>query len=146
MKYLKKYKTFESVNLDWIKELFAYLQDDGLRIRVKENVDCFRLDFTNRTKVDAIEIIFNDNIIKNLTEVIIDKVKQRSEGPSLDFFTIKDIYDTLQQAESYLKEELGLSIEFVYVVDVPNYVYYKSLSDLPKEQEINSISLYFKKS
>lgn len=144
MKYLKAYKMFESVNLDWIKELFAYLQDDGFRIRLKENVNCVKLDFTNRSKIDAVEILFNDNYI-SLTEVIIDKIKQNSDGPSLHFFAINDVLDTLIQAESYLKEELGLSIEFVYVVDIPKYVYYKSISDLPKDQKINSISLYFKK-
>ncbi len=32
MRYLKSYKMFESVNLDWIKELFAYLPDDGFRV------------------------------------------------------------------------------------------------------------------
>ncbi len=53
--------------------------------------------------------------------------------------------DTITQAESYLKEELELSIEFIYVMDVPRYVYYKNISDLPKDQKINSISLYFKK-
>lgn len=145
MKHLKKYKMFENVNIDWIKELFAYLQDDGLRIRVHENVDCFKLDFTNKSKIRATDIIYSDNnTINGLTEVIIDRVKQRSEGPSLGFFTINDILDTLKQAESYLKEELGLSLAFVYVVDVPSYVYYKSVSDLPKNQKINSISLYFK--
>ena len=76
---------------------------------------------------------------------MIDRVKQRSDGPSLDFFNMNDIMDTIIQAESYLREELDLSIEFVYVMDVPHYIYYKSISDLPKDQKINSISLYFKK-
>ena len=145
MKYLKGYKMFESVNLDWIKELFAYLPDDGFRVRVKENTNCVELDFKGREKIYASEIIFKDKPTINLIEVIIDRVKQRSDGPSLDFFSINDVMDTITQAESYLKEELELSIEFIYVVDVPSYVYYKNIADLPKDQKINSISLYFKK-
>lgn len=145
MKYLKGYKMFERVNLDWIKELFAYLPDDGFRVRVKENVNCVELDFKGKTKIYASEVIFKDKSTSNLIEVMIDRVKQRSDGPSLDFFNMNDIMDTIIQAESYLREELDLSIEFVYVMDVPHYIYYKSISDLPKDQKINSISLYFKK-
>ena len=48
MKYLKGYKMFERVNLDWIKELFAYLPDDGFRVRVKENVNC--VNWTSKVK------------------------------------------------------------------------------------------------
>ncbi len=144
MKYLKEYKIFENDNFDWMKDLFAYLQDDGLRVRVKENVNCVKLDFTNKSKIDSSEVIFNDvNNTISLTEVHIDKIKQGRQGPSLDYFNIKDVFDTLLQAESYSKEELKLDIECVYVVDIPNYVYYKSISDLPKEQKINSVSLYF---
>jgi hypothetical protein len=57
------------------------------------------------------------------------------------------IKENLLFAESYAKGELGLELEYIYVVKIPDYRYYKSVEYLPFESNwwIDSVTFAFRK-
>ena len=42
-------------------------------------------------------------------------------------------------------EFMGLELEYVYVVRIPSYTYYKSVNALPDNKEIDSVTFAFRK-
>ena len=60
-------------------------------------------------------------------------------------FNIDDVKETLRFAESYAKGELGLEIEYIYVMRIPKYMYYKSVDALPDNQMVDSVTFAFRK-
>ena len=64
----------------------------------------------------------------------------------LQLDTDKDeIKETLLFAESYAKGELDLELEYIYVIRIPSYTYYKSVDVLPDNKEVDSVTFAFRK-
>ena len=55
------------------------------------------------------------------------------------------IKETLLFAESYAKGELDLELEYIYVIRIPSYTYYKSVDVLPDNKEVDSVTFAFRK-
>lgn len=144
MKHLKQYKLFENTNVDWLKELFANLQDEGFNISISDNISYRKINFPKSNKATTLEIdrlSTGKSVI--VTEVEISKVS--TWVWITNRFIIDDVIDTIIQSESYLKGELNSKIECIYVVDTPRYTYYKGISDLPRGQKIDKITVAFSK-
>jgi hypothetical protein len=142
MKYLKNYKIFESDQFDWFKELFLELQDEGFRVSVKESTSQ-KMDFSKSDSFGSWNLETKNYTIKTI-DVKIEKRVMTHNGPTLKEFNIDEIKETLRFAESYAKGELGLELEYIYVVKIPNYTYYKSVDVLPDNFKIDSITFAFK--
>ena len=142
MRYLKNYKIFESDQFDWFKELFLELQDEGFRVSVKESTSQ-KMDFSKSDSFGSWNLETKNYTIKTI-DVKIEKRVMTHNGPTLKEFNIDEIKETLRFAESYSKDELGLELEYIYVVKIPNYTYYKSVDVLPDNFKIDSITFAFK--
>jgi len=142
MRYLKNYKIFESNQFDWFKELFLELQDEGFRVSVKESTSQ-KMDFSKSDSFGSWNLETKNYTIKTI-DVKIEKRVMTHNGPTLKEFNIDEIKETLRFAESYSKDELGLELEYIYVVKIPNYTYYKSVDVLPDNFKIDSITFAFK--
>lgn len=142
MRYLKNYKIFESNQFDWFKELFLELQDEGFRVSVKESTSQ-KMDFSKSDSFGSWNLETKNYTIKTI-DVKIEKRVMTHNGPTLKEFNIDEIKETLRFAESYAKGELGLELEYIYVVKIPNYTYYKSVDVLPDNFKIDSITFAFK--
>lgn len=153
MKYLKTYnKLFESQDFTWFDDLFRDLKDEGFRIVVKES-NTRKLDFS---KSDVIDIHYMEEepgvpiqSIKTVDVKVEKRVNAQDNtrffGPTLKEFNIDEIKETLRFAESYAKGELGLEIEYIYVMRIPKYMYYKSVDALPDNQMVDSVTFAFRK-
>ena len=144
MKYLKGYKLFEFNQFDLFKELFSELQHDGFIINVKESTTQ-KLDFSRLDYFGPLDLQTKNYTIKTIDVKVEKKELDESGQLTLKQFNIDDIKETLKFAESYTKGELGLEIEYIYVVRIPNYTYYKSVDVLPDNLKIDSITFGFKK-
>ena len=146
MKYLKRYKIFESQDFSWFVDLFQELQDEGFRITIKDS-SSQKLDFSNTDVIDThyMQQIEFQEIIKT-TDIKIEKriLDDTHTGPTLKEFNIDEIKETLRFAESFAKEQFGLEIEYIYTMRIPKYLYYKSVDSLPENQKVDSVTVAFR--
>ena len=146
MKYLKRYKIFESQDFSWFIDLFQELQDEGFRITIKDS-SSQKLDFSNTDVIDThyMQQIEFQEIIKT-TDIKIEKriLDDTYVGPTLKEFNIDEIKETLRFAESFAKEQFGLEIEYIYTMRIPKYLYYKSVDSLPENQKVDSVTVAFR--
>lgn len=146
MKYLKRYKIFESQDFSWFIDLFQELQDEGFRITIKDS-SSQKLDFSNTDVIDThyMQQIEFQEIIKT-TDIKIEKriLDDTHTGPTLKEFNIDEIKETLRFAESFAKEQFGLEIEYIYTMRIPKYLYYKSVDSLPENQKVDSVTVAFR--
>lgn len=146
MKYLKRYKIFESQDFSWFIDLFQELQDEGFRITIKDS-SSQKLDFSNTDVIDThyMQQIEFQEIIKT-TDIKIEKriIDDTHVGLTLKEFNIDEIKETLRFVESFAKEQFGLEIEYIYTMRIPKYLYYKSVDSLPENQKVDSVTVAFR--
>ena len=145
MKYLKTYRLFESDNFDWFKELFIDLEDERFRINIKDSVSQ-KLDFSKSNVINVRQIV--DSPSSETVKTIDVKIEKRvlEDGHlTLKSFNIDEIKETLRFAESYVKGQEDLNIEYIYTMRVPQYLYYNSVDALPDNQEVDSVTIAFTK-
>lgn len=145
MKYLKTYRLFESDNFDWFKELFIDLEDERFRITIKDSVSQ-KLDFSKSNVINVRQIVDSPSseTIKTI-DVKIEKRVLEDGHLTLKSFNIDEIKETLRFAESYVKGQEDLNIEYIYTMRVPRYLYYNSVDALPDNQEVDSVTIAFTK-
>ena len=145
MKYLKTYRLFESDNFDWFKELFIDLEDERFRITIKDSISQ-KLDFSKSNSINVRQIV--DSPSSETVKTIDVKIEKRvlEDGHlTLKSFNIDEIKETLRFAESYVKGQEDLNIEYIYTMRVPRYLYYNSVDALPDNQEVDSVTIAFTK-
>lgn len=145
MKHLKTYRLFESDNFDWFKELFIDLEDERFRITIKDSVSQ-KLDFSKSNVINVRQIVDSPSseTIKTI-DVKIEKRVLEDGHLTLKSFNIDEIKETLRFAESYVKGQEDLNIEYIYTMRVPRYLYYNSVDALPDNQEVDSVTIAFTK-
>ena len=140
MKYLKSYKLFEGVDvkdIESFKELFYNFKDDGFDISISEN-NTQRVDFSEKDSLTSFEIP-DYKPGKTIVITTIDvKVNRHFKS-----FNIDEVKENLLFVQSYAKDELGLKIEYIYIVKDNQYIYYKSIDVLPSNIMINSVTISF---
>jgi len=140
MKYLKSYKLFEGVDvkdIESFKELFYNFKDDGFDISISEN-NTQRVDFSEKDSLTSFEIP-DYKPGKTIVITTIDvKVNRHFKS-----FNIDEVKENLLFAQSYAKDELGLKIEYIYIVKDNQYIYYKSIDVLPSNIMIDSVTISF---
>ena len=145
MKYLKTYnKLFESGDFSWFRDLFLELKHDGFNVSVKESTTQ-KMDFSRLDSFGSWDLQTKNYNIKTIDVKVDKRIIDEAGQPTLRPFNIDEIKETLLFAESYAKGELGLELEYVYVVRIPNYTYYKSVDVLPDNQEVDSVTFAFRK-
>ena len=149
MKHLKSYKLFENQNFDWFTELFIDLQDEGFRITIKES-NTRKLDFSESDVIDIHHMNMQEEpgaplqSIKTI-DVKIEKRVIEDGHLTLKSFNIDEIKETLRFAESYVRGQEDLNIEYIYTMRIPKYLYYNSVDALPDNQEVDSVTVAFTK-
>jgi hypothetical protein len=149
MKHLKSYKLFENQNFDWFTELFIDLQDEGFRITIKES-NTRKLDFSESDVIDIHMMNMQEEpgaplqSIKTI-DVKIEKRVIEDGHLTLKSFNIDEIKETLRFAESYVRGQEDLNIEYIYTMRIPKYLYYNSVDALPDNQEVDSVTVAFTK-
>lgn len=144
MKHLKTYKIFESQDFSWFRDLFLELKHDGFNVSVKES-HTQKLDFSRLDSFGSWDLQTKNYNIKTIDVKVDKRILDESGQPTLRPFNIDEIKETLLFAESYAKGELGLELEYIYVVRIPNYTYYKSVDVLPDNKEVDSVTFGFRK-
>ena len=140
MRYLKSYKLFEGVDvkdIESFKELFYNFKDDGFDISISEN-NTQRVDFSEKDSLTSFEIP-DYKPGKTIVITTIDvKVNRHFKS-----FNIDEVKENLLFVQSYAKDELGLKIEYIYIVKDNQYIYYKSIDVLPSNIMIDSVTISF---
>jgi hypothetical protein len=140
MRYLKSYKLFEEVDvkdIESFKELFYNFKDDGFDISISEN-NTQRVDFSEKDSLTSFEIP-DYKPGKTIVITTIDvKVNRHFKS-----FNIDEVKENLLFVQSYAKDELGLKIEYIYIVKDNQYIYYKSIDVLPSNIMIDSVTISF---
>ncbi len=150
MKHLKSYKLFESDNFDWFKELFIDLEDERFRITIKDSISQ-KLDFSKSNVINAHQVWGvpgGDSPFSETIKTIDVKIEKRilEDGHlTLKSFNIDEIKETLRFAESYVRGQEDLNIEYIYTMRIPKYLYYNSVDALPDNQEVDSVTVAFTK-
>lgn len=147
MKYIIQYKLFESQEvipplvLLSFHDIFQELKDDGFNVSIRKN-RIRRLDFSksNVVNIDAYGVAFPKFLGSEILDIIEVKINKK-----LSRFCVKDIIEVLKFADPYIKDVLKYTIENIYTMSIPEYMYYKSLDDLPEDKNVESLSIYFKK-
>ena len=145
MRHLKTYRLFESNNFDWFKELFIDLEDERFRITIKDSISQ-KLDFSKSNFINVHQVAYSPSseTIKTI-DVKIEKRILEDGHLTLKSFNIDEIKETLRFAESYVKGQEDLNIEYIYTMRVPQYLYYNSVDALPDNQEVDSVTVAFSK-
>jgi hypothetical protein len=161
MRYLKSYKLFEEVDvkdIESFKELFYNFKDDGFDISITEN-NTQRLDFSEKDSLTSFEI----PDYKSGKTIVITTIDVKvcltagTNAPNFKSFDIDEVKENLLFAQSYAKDELGLKIEYIYIVTKRNayhpyllvgnrnwkYIYYKSIDVLPSNIMVSSVTISF---
>ena len=148
MRYLKSYKLFEGVDvkdIESFKELFYNFKDDGFEVETKTS-SAQKLDFSKKDSLTSFEIP-DYNPSKTIVISTIDVKVSRPNADGHNFyirqFEIDEVKENLLFAQSYAKNELGLKIEYIYIVINNQYIYYKSIDVLPSNIMINSVTISF---
>jgi hypothetical protein len=140
MRYLKSYRLFEGVDvkdIESFKELFYNFKDDGFDISISEN-NTQRVDFSEKDSLTSFEIP-DYKPGKTIVITTIDvKVNRHFKS-----FNIDEVKENLLFVQSYAKDELGLKIEYIYIVKDNQYIYYKSIDVLPSNIMIYSVTISF---
>jgi hypothetical protein len=144
MKYLKAYKLFESQDFSWFRDLFLELKHDGFNVSVKESTTQ-KLDFSRLDSFGSWDLQTKNYAIKTIDVKVEKRILDEAGQPTLKSFNIDEIKETLLFAESYAKGELGLELEYIFVIRIPSYTYYKSVDVLPDNKEVDSITFAFRK-
>ena len=147
MKYLKTYnKLFESGDFSWFRDLFLELKHDGFNVSVKESTTQ-KMDFSRLNSFGSWDLQTKNYNIKTIDVKVDKRIIDEAGQPTHKRFTIDEIKENLLFAESYAKDELGLELEYIYVVKIPDYRYYKSVEYLPFESNwwIDSVTFAFRK-
>ena len=148
MRYLKSYKLFEGVDvkdIESFKELFYNFKDDGFEVETKTS-SAQKLDFSKKDSLTSFEL----TDYKPGKTIVISTIDVKVSGPNADVhnfyirqFEIDEVKENLLFAQSYAKNELGLKIEYIYIVKNNQYIYYKSIDVLPSNIMINSVTISF---
>jgi hypothetical protein len=150
MRYLKSYKLFEEVDvkdIESFKELFYNFKDDGFDISITEN-NTQRVDFSEKDSLTSFEI----PDYKPGKTIVITTIDVKVNRPNTSYtnqyfylrqFEIDEVKENLLFAQSYAKDELGLKIEYIYIVKDNQYIYYKSIDVLPSNIMIDSVTISF---
>ena len=148
MRYLKSYKLFEGVDvkdIESFKELFYNFKDDGFEVETKTS-SAQKLDFSKKDSLTSFEIP-DYNPSKTIVISTIDVKVSRPNTDGYNFyirqFEIDEVKENLLFAQSYAKNELGLKIEYIYIVKNNQYIYYKSIDVLPSNIMIDSVTISF---
>ena len=147
MRYLKSYKLFESVIKDKdtqsFKELFYCFKDDGFDVDISHS-RTQKLDFSTPFSGEKDSLSsFEVPDYKPGKTVVISTIDVRVRRPGEKEFNIDEIKENLLFVQSYVSEELGLKIEYIYVVENRKYRYYKSINVLPSNIMIDSVTISF---
>ena len=148
MRYLKSYKLFEGVDvkdIESFKELFYNFKDDGFEVETKTS-SAQKLDFSKKDSLTSFEL----TDYKPGKTIVISTIDDKVSRPNADVhnfyirqFEIDEVKENLLFAQSYAKNELGLKIEYIYIVKNNQYIYYKSIDVLPSNIMINSVTISF---
>ena len=141
MRYLKSYKLFEGVDvkdIESFKELFYSFKDDGFDISISEN-NTQRVDFSKKDSLTSFEI----PDYKPGKTIVVTTIDVKVSRPNFKSFNIDEVKENLLFAQSYAKNELGLKIEYIYIVENRKYRYYKSIDVLPSNIMIDSVTISF---
>jgi hypothetical protein len=147
MKYLKSYKLFEGVDvkdIESFKDLFYNFKDDGFDISITEN-NTQKVDFSEKDSLTSFEIPG----YKPGKTIVITTTDVKVSRPNFKSFNIDEVKENLLFAQSYAKDELGLRIEYIFIVSgweylkSPSYIYYKSIDVLPSNIMINLVTISF---
>ena len=141
MRYLKSYKLFEGVDvkdIESFKELFYNFSDDGFEVETKTS-SAQKLDFSKKDSLTSFEI----PDYKPGKTIVITTIDVKVSRPNFKSFNIDEVKEKLLFAQSYAKDELGLKIEYIYIVRNWVYIYYKSIDVLPSNIMINSVTISF---
>ena len=147
MRYLKSYKLFESVIKDKdtqsFKELFYCFKDDGFDVYICHS-RTQKLDFSTpfSGEKDSLTSFEVPDYNPGKTDLI-STIDVRVRRPGEKEFNIDEIKENLLFIQSYVSEELGLKIEYIYIVRNRKYIYYKSINVLPSNTMIDSITISF---
>lgn len=144
MKHLKTYKLFESQDFSWFRDLFLELKHDGFNVSVKES-NTQKMDFSRLDSFNSWDLQTKNYAIKTIDVKVEKRIIDEAGQPTLRSFNIDEIKETLLFAESYAKGELGLELEYIFVIRIPSYTYYKSVNVLPENQTVDSITFAFRK-
>jgi hypothetical protein len=141
MRYLKSYKLFEGVDvkdIESFKELFYNFSDDGFEVETKTS-SAQKLDFSKKDSLTSFEI----PDYKPGKTIVITTIDVKVSRPNFKSFNIDEVKENLLFAQSYAKDELGLKIEYIYIVRNWEYIYYKSIDVLPSNIMIDSVTISF---
>jgi hypothetical protein len=141
MRYLKSYKLFEEVDvkdIESFKELFYNFKDDGFDISISEN-NTQRVDFSEKDSLTSFEL----PDYKPGKTIVISTIDVKVSRPNFKSFNIDEVKENLLFAQSYAKNELGLKIEYIYIVKDNQYIYYKSIDVLPSNIMVHSVTISF---
>lgn len=118
-----------------IRELFVDLEDSGFSVKItKEHSIDLSQYFINKNVVRSNDISFTHNTKHDLSYyIVIKKIGHESK--------FNEIIETLKFVESYSKSEMKLKIQQIYIIDPPNYLYYKSIDDIEINKNFTSISI-----
>lgn len=150
MKYLKSYKLFEGVDvkdIESFKELFYNFKDDGFDISISEN-NTQRVDFSEKDSLTSFEIPDykpGKTIVITTIDVKVNRPNTNTDVYNFYIrqFEIDEVKENLLFAQSYAKDELGLKVEYIYIVKDNQYIYYKSIDVLPSNIMIDSVTISF---
>jgi len=155
MRYLKSYKLFEGVDvkdIESFKELFYNFSDDGFEVETKTS-SAQKLDFSKKDSLTTLQakqqganpvlVRFEIPDYKPGKTIVITTIDVKVSRPNFKSFNIDEVKEKLLFAQSYAKDELGLKIEYIYIVRNWEYIYYKSIDVLPSNIMINSVTISF---
>lgn len=139
MRYLKEYSNFGD-NYNWLEDIFSDLKDDGFTTHINER-KYSKVTWPESNRLSSAEVANSRSFsyTVDVIEVIIRRIKNTQR------FNLDEVVKKLEFATSYAKEELGLETYCFYTSTVPNYTYYRSLTDVPKGINLDSITIAFKK-
>jgi hypothetical protein len=127
MKYLKLFESNSDKLSKLIPELqiiYQELEDKNFKIDISETV-CSIMDFGKKSIIHRKKYI-NDNIVDCITIMLSNKKS----------FNILDIKDDLLSAESYIKYELNMIINYIYIYDKIGSTYYKNIESIPDDLHV----------
>ena len=131
------------------EDLFRELKDEGFKVTVKES-NTRKLDFSKSDVIDIHMMNMQEEpgaplqSIKTI-DVKIEKRVIEDGHLTLKSFNIDEIKETLRFAESYVRGQEDLNIEYIYTMRIPKYLYYNSVDALPDNQEVDSVTVAFTK-
>ena len=143
MKYMKLFENKEDKEIiESLEMCFQELTDKGFNVDIFQKISNWRINFSKKTIISVTNARKLNKIQEKFYEVCIYKKYNKSN--------IKNIIDNILFTESYIKDEFNLNINQLYIMfHNPMFGelghYYKNIEDLPLDDDINSICIYFAK-